>query len=318
MKIPQPKVFISHASEDKDRFVIEFSKLLRQHGVDAWLDNWEMLPGDSLVDKIFEEGIKEASAVIVVLSKFSVEKPWVREELNAAWVKRINSGSKLIPVVIDDCEIPEALTSTLWIRIADLSAYEENLERILASIFGTTDKPPIGSPPKYIASFADAIGELNNIDSSVLKLSCESALKSGDLFINPEEVFKNDGAWLVPENELEDSLEVLDRQCYFKLLRTLGTGLHHYQITTSGFDVFAHACIPNYGDKVTAVISAIVNKQLDTNIEIQESLQESLVLIDHILDVLDRNGHLKQAKSIDGQSFIHNISPVLKRSLTGR
>lgn len=38
-----------------------------------------MLPGDSLVDKIFEEGLKEAQAVIVVLSRISVEKPWVRE-----------------------------------------------------------------------------------------------------------------------------------------------------------------------------------------------------------------------------------------------
>ena len=61
-----------------------------------------MLPGDSLVDKIFGEGIKDAKAVIVVLSNFSVEKPWVREELNAAFVKRINNGSKLIPIVIDD------------------------------------------------------------------------------------------------------------------------------------------------------------------------------------------------------------------------
>jgi hypothetical protein len=70
-----PKVFVSHASEDKDRFVLGFATELRARGVDVWLDKWEMLPGDSLVDKIFEEGIKGASAVIVVLSKFSVQKP---------------------------------------------------------------------------------------------------------------------------------------------------------------------------------------------------------------------------------------------------
>ncbi len=66
-----PKVFVSHASEDKGRFVIEFSQKLRSKGVDAWVDKWEMLPGDSLVDKIFEEGIKNAQAVIVVISKNS-------------------------------------------------------------------------------------------------------------------------------------------------------------------------------------------------------------------------------------------------------
>lgn len=52
-----PKVFISHASEDKDRFVINFSTKLRSKGIDTWLDKWEMRPGDSLIDRIFEEGI---------------------------------------------------------------------------------------------------------------------------------------------------------------------------------------------------------------------------------------------------------------------
>ena len=61
-----PKVFISHAREDKERFVIDFASKLRANGVDAWLDKWEMLPGDSLVDKIFEEGIKEADSFIII------------------------------------------------------------------------------------------------------------------------------------------------------------------------------------------------------------------------------------------------------------
>jgi hypothetical protein len=63
-----PKVFLSHASEDKGRFVLDFARQLRENGVDVWLDQWEMKPGDSLVDKIFDEGLKDASAVIIVLS----------------------------------------------------------------------------------------------------------------------------------------------------------------------------------------------------------------------------------------------------------
>jgi hypothetical protein len=43
-----------------------------QRGVNAWLDVWEILPGDSLVDKIFNEGLKPADAVIVVLSNASI------------------------------------------------------------------------------------------------------------------------------------------------------------------------------------------------------------------------------------------------------
>jgi hypothetical protein len=117
-----PKVFLSHASEDKERFVLRFAEALRANGIDVWVDRWEILPGDSLIEKIFEEGLKNASAVIVVLSQFSVSKLWVKEELDAAAVKRINSGSKLIPVVLDDCEVPQVLQATVWERVRDLAS----------------------------------------------------------------------------------------------------------------------------------------------------------------------------------------------------
>jgi hypothetical protein len=50
-----PRVFLSHASEDKARFVVPFADGLRARGLDVWVDRWEMLPGDSLVAKIFVE-----------------------------------------------------------------------------------------------------------------------------------------------------------------------------------------------------------------------------------------------------------------------
>ena len=306
-----PKVFVSHASEDKDRFVLQFAERLRQKGIDVWLDKWEMLPGDSLVDKIFEEGIKEAKAVVVVLSKFSVEKPWVKEELNAAFVKKINNGSKLIPVVIDDCNLPEALKSILWELITDLSTYDSSLDRIVASVFGANDKPPIGSPPKYVQSFFDSIDGLNNIDSLVLRLSCEEVLKTGDVFVNPERVFLEDGIPLVPAEELEDSLEILETNGYIKLMRKFG-GNSPYKITTYGFDVYANAAIPDYQEKVTKVVSAIVNEKLASNTEIQERMEENKVIIDHILEVLEDNNRIKQAKMIGGISHIYNVSPSLK------
>lgn len=312
-----PKVFVSHASEDKDRFVLRFAERLRQKGIDAWLDKWEMLPGDSLVDKIFEEGIKEAKAVIVVLSKFSVEKLWVREELNAAVVKRINNGSKLIPVVIDNCEVPEALKSTLWESIADLSAYDSSFDRIVASIYGVNDKPPIGPQPEYVQLFVKTIGGLNNIDSLVLRLSCEEVLKTGDTFVNPGRVFLVDEKLLVPEEQLKDSLEILDCNGYIKLMRTIGGGFFPYQITTYGFEVYANATVPDYQDKIAAVVSAIVNEKLMSNAEIQERLKENIIIVDHILSKLESNGYIKQAKLIGGLSQIFNVSPTLKRALSG-
>ena len=105
---PQPKVFISHASADKERFVLEFATRLRGVGVNAWVDCWEMNPGDSVIDKIWDEGLKGCDAFIIVLSEHSIKSKWVHEELNTAFVKKIEDKTKLIPIRLDAAEVPEA------------------------------------------------------------------------------------------------------------------------------------------------------------------------------------------------------------------
>ncbi len=164
-----PRVFVSHASEDKQRFVVRFAQRLRENGVDAWLDQWEMQPGDSLVDRIFEQGLKEAQAVIIVLSAVSVTKPWVREELNTSAVNRISRGLKIIPVVIDQCEIPVCLQATLWQRIDDLDHYDVAFQRILDAIFDRSMRPPLGKPPERLEDTPLALPSLTPTDQRVLQ-----------------------------------------------------------------------------------------------------------------------------------------------------
>ena len=308
-----PRVFISHASEDKDRFVVRFAERLLQRGVDAWLDRWEMLPGDSLVDKIFEEGIKNASAVIVVLSKSSVTKPWVKEELNAGFVQRVATGSKLIPVVIDDCDIPVALQSTLWVRVKDLTSYDETFEQIVASIFGTKSKPPVGNPPGYVQSVIANIGGLSHIDSLVFKLACEHALQKNERWINPADVFSPNRVPSVPESELIESLEILDGEGYTESTKHLGPGPYHFQVTTYGFRKYAEAYIPKFDVMVLEVIAAIVNKDANSNEAIRRETNIGALIVDHVLDELEAHGYIKTAKSLGGLTHIFNVSPALKR-----
>ena len=157
------KIFISHASEDKERFVLKFAEYLLCKGIDVWLDKWEMLPGDSLIQKIFEEGIKNASAVIIVLSKNSISKKWVKAELNTAIIKHINTDSKLIPIILDNLkrnELPEALQDTVWETISDTNNFSQNADRIVASLTGQKTKPDIGNLPKYAVSALELIPDL--------------------------------------------------------------------------------------------------------------------------------------------------------------
>ncbi|SES25585.1 TIR domain-containing protein [Vreelandella subterranea] len=310
-----PKVFVSHASEDKERFVLGFAEKLRQNGVDAWLDKWEMLPGDSLVEKIFEEGLKEAQAVIVVLSSYSISKPWVKEELNTSIVNKISNGTKIIPVVIDQCDIPESLKSTVWERVQDTNNYQDNLDRIIASVFGHSTKPSLGSPPSYTQHALADIPGLTQIDNLVLKKSCDYDLENNAHIINPGKLFIENDKLIVPENELKDSLEMLDRNGFVKLSRTIGEGFSHYQITTHGMESYLNAYLTEYQSLIRDVISLIVNKDMKLNAKIIEETNCSQRLIDHILDLLDINGHLDLSKTVGGGVHIYNVSPALRRML---
>jgi hypothetical protein len=145
-----PKVFISHSSGDKERFVVPFATRLREAGIDAWVDQWEIQPGDSFVDRIFEQGIGGADAFVVVISALSVGSPWVKDELNVATVRRIEDGARLIPVVLNGLkEVPQSVRHLHQVRIEDPTAFESEANLVIRTILGSASTgPAIGPLPE--------------------------------------------------------------------------------------------------------------------------------------------------------------------------
>jgi hypothetical protein len=56
MNKDQPKCFISYSSLDRP-IAAKLEKKLTERGLNVWIDNLQILPGDSLIQKIFEEGL---------------------------------------------------------------------------------------------------------------------------------------------------------------------------------------------------------------------------------------------------------------------
>lgn len=309
-----PKVYLIHASEDKEKFVTNFATKLREKGVDVWLDKWEMLPGDSLVDKMFEEGIKNAQAFIIVLSKISVTKPWVREELNASVIKKINNGSKIIPVIIEDCDIPEVLTSTLWERIKDTSCYDAEFNRIHSSIFGVNEKPALGPAPNYSSSSITIPG-LNKIDSLIFNLLCDEAMNTKSLHVYPHRLDKTIIENDLDKNSFYESLEILEEENFISCTRDGSNTVIMVKISLYGFDIFVKQNRNDYDIIFTNVISVIVNSNLQNNEAITKQLELPELIVDYFLDLLENNNLLKLARTGGNLTFIIDISPKLKRML---
>ena len=114
------KVFISYSHRDKT-FALWLANLLQRHGVSPWIDLWEIAVGDSIVSRI-SEGLGTSDFLVVLLSTHSVQSNWVREEMNTGLVSTINQkGAKLLPVLLEKCELPTLLTTR---KYADLSSVE--------------------------------------------------------------------------------------------------------------------------------------------------------------------------------------------------
>lgn len=214
-----PKVFVSHSSDDKDRFVIQFAERLRAQGIDAWLDVWEMLPGDSVIEKIWDEGLKGCDAFIIVLSEFSIKSKWVREELNTGIVKRIEDKTKLIPIRLDSAEVPEALRSTIWIDIHDLTSYDREFEKIVNAIHGQYDKPPLGSKPAYVRPDVLEMEGLTRIDSVIFEHACRIAVEQGHAdSVSGARLVTDLGEKGISEAQIMESEEVLGSCCSLSYL----------------------------------------------------------------------------------------------------
>jgi len=310
-----PKVFISHATEDKERFVLGFAQKLREKGVDAWLDKWEMLPGDSIVEKIYE-GIKTAKAIIVVLSCNSVGKKWVREEIDAAMVKRVNKGCLLIPVVLDDCEIPECLQSTIWQKVTDLGSYEEPFNRILSAIYEHREKPSLGDVPEFAKAAINPIPGYTNTDSIILKIACEKGLaKNMLLSIETVEVIEDAGKLGISEETAWDSLEVLDQDGLVELLRVVGGHRPYLDVSALGMERYAETYIMDYEAMKTQVVSCVVNNNMEGASEISSKIGKPVSLIEHIFLLLETNGYVMTSKERGVRKQIIHVSPKLKRLL---
>jgi TIR domain-containing protein len=311
-----PKVFLCHATEDKERFVLAFARKLRERGIDAWLDKWEIQPGDSLVDKIFEEGLKFAEAIIIVVSANSVAKKWVREELDVSVVNRIKRGTRLIPVVLDDSEVPEALKATRWVRIRNLNNYESELGEIVAAVFGITDKPALGDPPSYTRKNITIPGTSQQ-DAFVLSLFCEAALKRDDRFgIDTDEVALLATKAGLARQQFLESASVLAEDRWLEEANVVAEEPPYFSVTTFGFNKYIEEAVADYRDLYTAVAAQIVNGGKRSNHEIMQALgREDFLLIEHILAMMETYGLIRITRANGRHEFIHGISPRLGRIL---
>jgi hypothetical protein len=213
------KLFISHSHTDKP-IVRQFAEALTADGVEVFLDEWDLLAGDSLVDGIFERGIAKAAALAIILSPASLTSPWVRAEVNAATIRRIEEQMLVIPVLIADVTVPMALRDLVAVDIR--RGFEAGIRKVLNALRKTHVRPPLGHSPPHIQNLAAPIGGLTRLGATV-----------GEWVINTTDP----GSHVVPDfggaqlttsigfnvDEVNDAVAELEGQRLVKTTKAIGT-----------------------------------------------------------------------------------------------
>ncbi|WPB57678.1 TIR domain-containing protein [Xylophilus sp. GOD-11R] len=139
------KIFLSYASEDRERVRPYFSRLL-ERGFDPWMDIEKILPGQQWEGAI-EKAFREANVIMLFLSPRSVDKRgFVQREANEAIQNlRLKRPDDIyvIPAVLEPCEIPFQIANVLqyvdlnmpnsWLSVMNSLRIAADQQKILVS-----------------------------------------------------------------------------------------------------------------------------------------------------------------------------------------
>jgi tetratricopeptide (TPR) repeat protein len=156
------KVFLCHASGDK-LMVRDLYKRLVAEGVDAWLDQEKLLPGQNWRVEI-PLAVRESDVVVICLSNRSITKEgYIQKEIKFA----LDSAEEkpegtifLIPARLEDCVVPERLNHWQWVDLFDENGFVKLLRslKLRADKVGATIEPlQYGDQDKELESRVDQL-----------------------------------------------------------------------------------------------------------------------------------------------------------------
>lgn len=113
------RIFISSAAEDRE-WSSSLSTALREQGVDVFLDQQHIQPGEAWIDSL-QDALSNSTHVVVVVTPESTRSSWVAAELGAALAQHKPVAS-VVSSETSTADLPAPLRSRHHIELGDPSA----------------------------------------------------------------------------------------------------------------------------------------------------------------------------------------------------
>lgn len=141
------KAFLSFGWEDRE-LAKAVAEALQANGIDTWWAEWEIRAGESLRQKI-DEGLKNCTVFLVLLTPESIKKPWVNQEMDAGLIRKIEEQARFIALRknLPTSDLPPLLRGMLSPELRD---FENDMRQLIADIHGISRKPALGPAPPAV------------------------------------------------------------------------------------------------------------------------------------------------------------------------
>jgi hypothetical protein len=120
-------VFISHNFDTEHPLALRLAADLRPR-VDVWVAPESIQAGESWLTSV-ERGLSASGVFLALLSKAALSSPWVLKEIQAAMELEVERQMRLVPVQVEDCDLPILLRTYQVLRLA--AGYGDVVEQTL-------------------------------------------------------------------------------------------------------------------------------------------------------------------------------------------
>jgi hypothetical protein len=126
------RVFLSHATADKWLARVLCEKI-ESYGAVTFRDDRDIAGGDDIPDSI-RNAIESSQEMVVLITPFSVTRPWVLLEVGAAWYR--GGGMRIVAVRqhVEVEPIPDMLKSKKVIELNQFDEYLAELEKRIKAV----------------------------------------------------------------------------------------------------------------------------------------------------------------------------------------
>lgn len=129
-------IFLCHSSHDKP-LVRKLYQQLKSDGFDPWLDEEDLLAGQEW-KQVITKAVRRADVVIACLSRGSVNKAgYVQKEIKEALDvadEQPEGTIFLIPLKLEECEVPDRLSKWQWVNYFDDNGYKRLVDALHSRI----------------------------------------------------------------------------------------------------------------------------------------------------------------------------------------